>query len=257
VKVRGLFGSVALSALATVACNQEVQREPREQRPPAAPQEATVAFDGSEFSMEPSTLQAAPVVITFRNDSEVGTSAFFAKFLPGKGPQDLGGDLQAESPEEYFSTLVAAGATPLTGPGETSDVTTSLPEGIYAIGGEGREKPAEFRVVPATTRVRQPEADLRVDAGEFFFKISEPEVAPGPVTIRLSNVGVQGHELVLGKQGGTEADSAFTIAPPPGGIVWFEAELSAGRYDVVCFFPDPETGQHHVDLGMRAELRVV
>jgi plastocyanin len=254
-----LLGLLAVVSVALVACRQEVQQEPtgepQEQAQPAPPQEATVSFDGTAFSIEPSTLEAAPVTITFQNDAERPASGFIAQFLPGKGPEDLA---KVKSEEEFFSLIVPTGSTQETAPGESSQVTISLPEGSYAVVGEGPEQPATFEVAAATQEYQSPEADLQVEAGEFFFKLSTAEIPSGPVTIEVSNVGAQGHEVVIQKQGAKDEsqEGAFAIAPAPGGRLWLEADLSPGTYDVVCFFPDPKTGQHHVDLGMKAELNV-
>jgi plastocyanin len=254
-----LLGLLAVVSVALVACRQEVQQEPaeepQEQPQPAPPQEATISFDGTAFSIEPTNLEAAPAVITFQNDGERPASGFLAQFLPGKGPEDLA---QVKSEEEFFSLIVPSGTTPETAPGESSEVTISLPEGSYAVVGEGQEQPATFQVVAATKEFQSPEADLQMDAGEFFFKLSTAEIPSGPVTIEVSNVGAQGHEVVIQKQGAKDEsqEGAFALAPAPGGRLWLEADLSPGTYDVVCFFPDPNTGQQHVDLGMKAELKV-
>lgn len=254
VRLVALLSTVAVTL---AGCRQEaeeaVQAPKQAGVQPAAPQEVTITFDGKAFSMSPATIEAAPVTLTFQNDGGEPVSAFITKFLPGKGPDDLA---QAKSEEDFFQLIVPAGSTPEAAPGESSRLTIQLPEGGYAVIGESGEQPATFEVTATSRKVAAPEADLQVYAGDFFFKISESEVAAGPLTIELRNVGKQAHEMVLSKKGGTEEEGFFSFAPAPGGTVWVEAELTPGAYEMVCYFPDPESGMHHIDLGMRADLTV-
>jgi uncharacterized cupredoxin-like copper-binding protein len=236
------------------AAEEDVQAPKQAEEQPAAPQEVAITFDGTAFSMSPATIEAAPVTLTFQNDGGQPASAFITKFLPGKGPDDLA---QVKSEEDFFQLIVPAGSTPEAAPGQSSRLTIQLPEGDYAVIGESGEQPGIFEVVATSREVAPPEADLQVDAGDFFFKTSESEVASGPLTIELRNVGKQGHEMVLSKKGGKEEEGVFSLAPPPGGTVWVEAELTPGIYEMVCFFPDPESGKHHIELGMQTDLTVV
>lgn len=235
------------------AAEEAVQAPKQAEEPLAPPQEVAITFDGKAFSMNPTTIEAAPVTLTFQNDGGEPASAFITKFLPGKGPDDLA---QVKSEEDFFQLIVPAGSTPEAAPGESSRLTIQLPEGGYAVIGESGEQPATFEVTATSRKVAAPDADLQVDAGDFFFKTSKSEVASGPLTIELRNVGQQAHEMVLSKKGGKEEQGFFSFAPAPGGTVWVEAELTPGTYEMVCFFPDPESGQHHIDLGMRTELTV-
>ncbi|HEV2906763.1 MAG TPA: hypothetical protein VGZ50_05565 [Actinomycetota bacterium] len=236
------------------AAEEDVQAPKQAEEQPAAPQDVAITFDGKGFSMNPATIEAAPVTLTFQNDGGQPASAFITKFLPGKGPDDLA---QVKSEEDFFQLIVPAGSTPEAAPGQSSRLTIQLPEGDYAVVGESGQQPATFEVTATSRKVGAPEADLQVDAGDFFFKTSESEVASGPLTIELRNVGKQAHEMVLQKKDGNEGEGVFSLAPPPGGTVWVEAELTPGTYEMVCFFPDPESGQHHIDLGMQTDLTVV
>lgn len=235
------------------AAEEAVQAPKQAEGPAAPPREVSITFDGKAFSVNPTTIEAAPVSLTFQNDGGEPASAFITKFLPGKGPDDLA---QVKSEADFFQLIVPAGSTPEAAPGESSRLTIQLPEGGYAVVGQSGEQPATFEVTATSRKVAAPDADLEVDAGDFFFKTSKSEVASGPLTIELRNVGQQAHEMVLSKKGGNEEEGFFSFAPAPGGTVWVEAELTPGTYEMVCFFPDPESGQHHIDLGMRTELTV-
>lgn len=256
--MRAMRAAAVLSAVAVTltGCRQAAEEEvqaPKQAGEPASPQQVAITFDGKAFSMKPATIEAAPTTLVFQNDGTKPASGFITKFLPGKGPDDLA---QAKSEEDFFKLIVPAGTTPEAAPGESSRVTIQLPEGTYAVVGEGGEQPAVFEVTATSRKVAAPEADLQVDAGDFFFKTSESDVASGPLTIELRNVGKQGHEMVLSKKGGKEEEGVFSFAPPPGGRVWVEAELTPGTYEMVCFFPDIESGRHHVELGMQTDLTV-
>lgn len=249
-----LLSTVAVTLTACRQAAEEAVQAPKQAEGPAAPpQEVAITFDGKAFSMNPTTIEAAPVTLTFQNDGGEPASAFITKFLPGKGPDDLA---QVKSEEDFFQLIIPAGSTPEAAPGESSRLTIQLPEGGYAVIGQSGEQPATFEVTATSRKIAAPDADLQVDAGDFFFKTSKSEVAAGPLTIELRNVGQQAHEMVLSKKGGKEEEGFFSFAPAPGGTVWVEAELTPGTYEMVCFFPDPESGQHHIDLGMRTELTV-
>jgi hypothetical protein len=170
--------------------------------------------------MSPATIEAAPVTLAFQNDGAKPASAFLTRFLPGKGPDDLA---QVKSEEDFFKLIVPAGSTPEAAPGESSRL---------------EEQPSIFEVAATSRKVAAPEADLQVDAGDFFFKTSESEVASGPMTIELRNVGKQGHEMVLSKKGGKEEEGVFSFAPPPGGTVWVET-ADAGNLRDGVLLPGP------------------
>src|SRR5919106_62017 len=181
------------------AAEEDLQAPKQAEEQPAAPKEVAVTFDGTAFTMNLATIEAAPVTVVFQNDGAKPASAFITKFLPGKGPDDLA---QVKSEEDFFKLIVPAGSTPVAAPGESSRLTIQLPEGDYAVIGESGEQPATFEVTATSRKVAAPEADLQVDAGDFFFKTSKSEVASGPLTIQLRNVGQQGHEMVLQKNDG-------------------------------------------------------
>lgn len=253
VRLVALLSAAAVTLIGCRQAGEEDVQAPKQVEEQLAPlQEVVITFDGTAFSMGPATIEAAPVTLTFQNDGGQPASAFITKFLPGKGPDDLA---QVKSEEDFFQLIVPAGSTPEAAPGQSSRLTIHLPEGDYAVIGESGEQPATFEVTTTSRKVAAPEADLRVDAGDFFFKTSESEVAAGPLTIELRNVGKQGHEMVLQKKDGM-GEGVFSLAPPPGGTVWVEAELTPGTYEMVCFFTDPESGKHHVELGMQTDLTV-
>lgn len=250
-----LLGLLFVSSILLVACGEPAGREARKaaeaERVP--PQQATITFAGNAFDMEPATLEAAPVTITFRNNGREPISAFVGQFLPGKGIKDL---TKVERDVDFLSHILPSGITPETAPGEKSHITISFPPGSYAVVGQPDDQPATFEVVAATKEIAAPTADLQVVAGDFFFKLSETKFPSGPLTIELSNEGIQGHEMLVTKVASKDVGGAYSVAPAPGGKLWLRARLSSGRYQFICFFPDPTSGKSHDKLGMKAELRV-
>jgi hypothetical protein len=102
--------------------------------------------------------------------------------------------------------------------------------------------------------VAVPASDLLIETGEFFFKIDGQVSGEG--TVQITNVGKQGHEVVIFERGADE-EGFFSMAPAPGGSLWTTMELQPGTtYQVRCFFPDPKTGKPHDKLGMKTTLEV-
>ena len=134
-------------------------------------------------------------------------------------------------------------------------------------------------------RAAAPEADLVVRLMDFSFAL-DSLVPAGRHTIRVENVGVEPHDLVMMKlaPGKTVADIVTAMnperarradqagePPPPleslmtgaGGIAaiapgmesFFEADLSPGEYVLVCMATAPD-GRSHIEHGMVKQIRV-
>jgi len=119
-----------------------------------------------------------------------------------------------------------------------------------------------------------PASDLAIGQADFAFTVPE-SVSAGAHVVAVTNGGTQPHEAVLMKlnEGATAAEVAAAFAPgasgpppamPVGGVAGiapgsaqsFPADLSAGRYALLCFLPDPASGKAHVELGMMTEFEV-
>ncbi|MGA6826906.1 hypothetical protein ACO9S2_04735 [Nitrospira sp. NS4] len=137
----------------------------------------------------------------------------------------------------------------------------------------GMAKP--LTVTPSARTVStQPAADLSITTTDFAFALSQPMRA-GAHTIHVMNAGGQQHEVVVVKldPGKTAKDfgEAFepgASGPPPGrplgGIVglerggsgFFTGNFEPGRYGLICFFPDHQTGAPHFAKGMTLDFTV-
>ena len=137
----------------------------------------------------------------------------------------------------------------------------------------GMAKPLTVTPSPRTVST-QPAADLSITTTDFAFALSQPMTA-GAHTIHVMNAGGQPHEVVVVKldPGKTAKDfgEAFepgASGPPPGrplgGIVglerggsgFFTGNFEPGRYGLICFFPDHQTGAPHFAKGMTLDFTV-
>jgi hypothetical protein len=87
--------------------------------------------------------------------------------------------------------------------------------------------------------------DLRMR--EYRILPQQPSIAPGRITIRARNDGVQPHRLAIG-----EGRNAIRQTPviPPGGSARIEISLPKGSYRLFCSLSNHDT------LGMTADLDV-
>lgn len=118
-----------------------------------------------------------------------------------------------------------------------------------------------------------PMGDVVVDMQEFAFSMPDM-VKPGEQTWEVRNVGEQVHHMAVFqvKEGYTLEDvTAFmedqegeppledvanTAVLSPGVTNYVTYDLPPGRYLVLCFLPDYETGQPHFLLGMMDDFVV-
>lgn len=215
-----------------------------------------ISFDGT-VSAEPTTLMAV-------NDDTDPHQVYLAKLNEGVTEEDVAAALE-KGPNALFKIITIAGSFPGEGtnfgrvsPGESGQLTIDFPEGDYMVIDPEVKGPPPFAVFeigpPSGESVHEPEADYEVEVGDFYFKFADPQ--PGPSTVKITNVGEQGHEVSVGTEGPDGEEAAFTFAPPPGGSLWTTFELEAGAYQAACFIPDPKTGKPHIKLGMKAAFEV-
>jgi hypothetical protein len=115
-------------------------------------------------------------------------------------------------------------------------------------------------------------ARVTVQMKEFAFVYDKNAVASGNFAFQAVNIGKQPHEIALAKIPAnadleflleTEEDvpgfefigHVFALPGETANMV-FTQPLSAGRYAMVCFIPDPATDTPHAFLGMVSEFNV-
>jgi hypothetical protein len=247
---------LVLTALAT-SCAMSGGEEPKSEAKPQPPQMIRITVTDESYKM-PREFESEPVSLTLQNKGEEVHRAYFARLNQGVTERDVRSAL-SKSPDALFSLVTVAGSMPEIEPGASSKIGMLFPEGNYlVIDPEVKGPPplSFFAVSPASgPEIREPSADYSIQAGDFYFKISDP--SPGEATVEIANVGKQSHEVGIGKGvKGQGAEVTTVFAPPPGGTMWATVTLEPGDYTLLCFLPDPKTGKPHVKLGMKQSFSV-
>ena len=120
-------------------------------------------------------------------------------------------------------------------------------------------------------------ATVDVEANEFAFGFNPNDIENGNIAFVMKNLGKQPHMLVLfrvteefdieealqtpeGEEpegieeqiGGIEEE----VEPGDSANLVFTGPLDSGRYIMLCFVADPESGKEHFELGMHADFTV-
>lgn len=230
--------------------------------------------DSGAINGLPGTLPPGPTQITFVNSGMQPQGALIFQPKPGVTLDQL--EALGESQEDFvkFLSLITAyaGADDLS-PGMSENVTVNLDPGSYIMADmdtQGPPNPSFFQVSGNPTGANDPQAGYianEFDDGSTFRFDLPSTIAPGPNTLKVTNTGTQQHEFELVYIGNhTLADVQAAIqqpAPPdwaipagglqaqePGMTSWVTVDFQSGNYAVLCFMPDPKTGQPHAALGM-------
>jgi hypothetical protein len=179
--------------------------------------------------------------------------------MPGELESEPVRSALSKSPDALFSLVTVAGSMREIEPGATSEIGMLFPEGHYLVIDPEVEglPPLRFFAVSAASgpEVAEPMADYSIEAGDFYFKISDS--SPGEATVEIANVGKQSHEVGIGKGvKGKRGEVTTVFAPAPGGKMWTTLTLEPGDYALLCFLPDPKTGKPHIKLGMKQSFSV-
>jgi hypothetical protein len=126
-------------------------------------------------------------------------------------------------------------------------------------------------VAGTPSRALPPVATATVHLVDFAFSL--PSLTAGRHLLRIINDGKEPHEIFVLRipEGKTYADLMASFAPggerigtpmggngaiSPGESNWWEIDLPAGNYAVLCFVPSPD-GTPHVVKGMAMPLTIV
>jgi hypothetical protein len=143
---------------------------------------------------------------------------------------------------------VFAPRTPVaTAPGGTAAPQPGVPAAPQAPGAPAPDDPA-----PPT--VPEPASNpfaVQVLSGEFFLRLSKPEVHAGNVRVEFNNSSAEDpHDLHLFREDGTGSSYAFGELRS-GEVEAKSLRLNAGTWRLICALPE------HAERGMSAKLRVV
>jgi uncharacterized cupredoxin-like copper-binding protein len=185
-----------------------------------------------------------------------------------------------KGPQAALPLVTAAGGISAVKPSQSQEITLNLAQGQYValcfIAGKDNVPHTEKGMIKPFTvtgpsnvgQVSAPKADVDVVMKDFTFGLPST-LKSGPLTYKVTNEGLQPHEMAMMKlaPGQTIDDVKAALqspsgGPPPGDFVggagalapgssaWLRMSLEPGNYVVVCFVPDPASGKAHAELGM-------
>ncbi|HYN83201.1 MAG TPA: hypothetical protein VES88_17110 [Gemmatimonadaceae bacterium] len=243
---------------------------------------------GKDFSFEaPAQIPAGLTTMHLMNEGKEVHQVQIIRLTEGKTFDDFTAAMKASKPgAPPPSWVVLAGGPNAAPPGGTAAATSTLDPGNYALvcfipstDGVPHAMKGMTRglVVTAatTTPAPEPAPTTTLTLSDYKFEFSTP-LKSGENVIRVENAAGQPHEVVLFKlaPGKTMADFQKWLpvsdkdhnppGMPSGGVVglvkgqhaFFTANLDAGDYVLVCFFPDAKDQQPHFVHGMVQALKI-
>lgn len=234
----------------------------------------------------PATIPAGTVTFRLENEGKEVHHLWIVRLAAGHTPEEFN-----KVANKWGSALkMPAWATDVGGPnsansGETADGTLTLTPGTYILvcwipSPDGMLHVMKGMVRPLTvtaagaTKPDEPTPDVTIVMDDYSFALKGPLTA-GHRTIRFDNRAAQSHEAVLGRLEGnhTVAEAvawlnAGQLGPAPvtaiggasglatGQHMFITADVTPGRYALLCFIPDAKDGKPHSSHGMVKEIEV-
>jgi hypothetical protein len=289
--------SVALFILCACTTNNEASRQAVSS---AAPNVVDLSIDGHTFRA-PDTLEAGWTTFKFANNGDDVHYAHIIRLESGRTAEEL---LNAyaeaiRTSAERPTWLTRFGGPGGTVPADTSNVTQYLEPGRYVWlcpvednAGTPHFSKGEFATFVVQDRnsgtaeaAAAPTATTSILLEDYSFAVDSTLTA-GHHTVRVRNIGAQGHDLVMMKlePGKTAEDVARSLNPerarrpdqkdqpaepleslgrPEGGIatirsgmeVFFTTTLTPGEYALICMTTAPD-GRSHIEHGMIQQIRI-
>lgn len=254
---------------------------------PAATTANVVHVTAKDYTLTaPDSIPAGLTTLHLMNEGKEAHQAQLIKLTDGKTYADMMAGMKAMKPGEPPPTwIVPMGGPNAAPPGGTSAATQTLEPGNYALvcyipAADGvphmmKGMTRGLVVVPsATASAPEPAATTTLTLSDYKFDFSSP-LKSGENVIRVEDSADQPHEVVIFKlpPGKTMKDFQAWLpksdkTPPPampmGGVVgqvkgnhaFFTANLDAGDYVLVCFFPDAKDGKPHFVHGMVQAVKI-
>jgi len=272
---------LALASLAAAAaCTQQPPR-------PAGPNVVTITATDYAFGM-PDTIPAGLTTFRLVNQGKELHHASLVRLGAGKSAADfqagLAAALQSHAPPPAWMAFVG-GPNAVT-VGDTATATQVVEPGSYVLvcwipSLDGTPHVMKGMLHPlvvtasAAPVAPAPAADVTITLTDYDFQLSQPLTA-GRHVVRVDNVGVQGHEVVIAalapgktlhdfiawEQGGEKGPLPTgrwlggVTTLDAGGHSQFATTLAPGSYLLLCFWPDAKDGKPHIMHGMGKEIRV-
>jgi hypothetical protein len=192
---------LSLAATLAPSCASREDDSPNSKSQPEPPQEIRITVADESYEM-PDGLESEPVSLTLQYEGKQVHRAYFARFNQGVKEQDVRSAL-TKSPDALFPLITLGGSVPEVEAGATSKIGMLFPEGDYIVIDPEVKGPPLFGFfevsAPTGPEVEEPAADYSVEAGDFYFEISNP--TSGEATVEITNVGEQSHEGGIGGNG--------------------------------------------------------
>jgi hypothetical protein len=260
---------------------------------PAAFKVPVVTIHAKDFSfVAPASI--APGQTTFRlvNDGKELHHVSIIKLAPGKTIADLEAAMKNPGPPPAW--LTAVGGPNAAAPGQSVEATLTLDAGNYVLlcfipsPGESMPHMMKGMVQPLTvekggvtqaglstaTTAATPVPTVHLVMKDYGFTFSKPLTA-GKHVIHVMNEGPQDHEVIFVKLMPGKSVHDFGVwaetgmkGPPPavpvdgmagmgkGLTAIFPANLTPGKYALMCLVPDAKDGKTHAQHGMTMEFEV-
>jgi hypothetical protein len=283
-----------LVALAFTACTVKEQPKATDTgaaaASPGVTQSAanTVHIIAKDYAFDaPAQVSAGLTTFHMMNQGKEPHQAGLIKLTDGKTVDDFMAAMKSMQPNTPPPAwLVFAGGPNAAAPGGTSEATQILEPGNYVLicfipstDGVPHAMKGMVRglVVAASTAApaAEPTPTSTMTLSDYKFVLSQP-MKTGQNVIRVENAGPQPHEVVLFKipPGKTAKDfeawlptaEKNPIPPgiPMGGVVtlstgqhsFFDANLDAGEYVLVCFVGDAKDSKPHFAHGMVQSFKI-
>jgi hypothetical protein len=241
-----------------------------------APRTITIRTTDNAFTA-PAAVRAGFVTVQVVNDGKDLHHAQIVRLNAGVTTAQALGALR-QGLEAFLPLVVGVGGPGLVAPGGRARVSLTLQPGDHLLlcfveSPDGTPHVASGMVKPMRVTGAVAAQAAPAVAGESSlhdFRIDMPQGVNGRETYRVVNQGVQLHEAIFLRlaPGKTVEDvKAFfsqhqPSGPPPampvggvqglsrGGVNYYQPDVPAGEYVVLCFIPDPASGKPHLELGM-------
>jgi plastocyanin/DNA-binding beta-propeller fold protein YncE len=247
---------------------------------PQSQQTKKITIKAKDYAFAaPVQVESGLVSITLENDGAEPHHVQLARLRDGVTMKDVQ-DALIQSEEAIFPLVEWTGGVGVLPHGGRQEVLLDLREGHYLLLcfvaspdgvphlAKGMIKSIDVVAHRPPSEWQEPKHTASVTLLDFAFQMPA-EIRAGQQIWKITNEGYQPHELTVIKlaSGKTFQDvlSFFQVAeksPQPfefaGGMQalssaktgWLSFNLAPGDYVALCFVPDPETNQSHVELGM-------
>jgi hypothetical protein len=253
--------------------------------PPDAPAPNVVTVRANDYAFDaPAEVPSGMTTFRLINDGPGIHHLIIVRIDSGKTFDDLLAAFSEHGPPPAWAVMVGGPNAPE--PMTESNATLDLQPGNYGLicmvdvpGGvphiaHGMSKP--FTVTPAAADAPvapAPTPDIVISLFDYNFKLSAP-ITAGRHTFEVRGEPGQLHEIELVRlnEGKSAQDLINWVmspdGPPPGSIlggtapaapglaVYFDAEMTPGKYAFICFLPDFKDGKPHFMHGMLHEFTI-